>query len=59
MKYKIVIVETQTSTEMTVAGTVYFKTELEAKDFIIDHNVKNTSKAYLVNVSPNYHVIDN
>jgi hypothetical protein len=59
MKYKIVIVEMQTSTEMTVAGTVYFRTELEAKDFIIGHNVKNISQAYLVKVSPNYRVIDN
>ena len=59
MKYKIVIVETQEDTEMTVAGTVYFRSELEAKHFIVEHNVKNTSKAYLVNVNPNYYVIDN
>jgi len=59
MKYKVVIVEHQTDTEMTVGGTVYFATEQLARDYITDHNATRPSHAYLVHISPQYTVTDN
>jgi hypothetical protein len=59
MKYKIVIVEDQSDTEMTVSGTVYFATEQLARDYVINHNATQLSCAYLVHVSPKYTTTDN
>ena len=59
MKYKIVIVEDQSDTEMTVGGTVYFATEQLARDYVTNHNATQLSCAYLVHVSPKYTTTDN
>jgi len=59
MKYKIVIVEDQSDTEMTVGGTVYFATEQLALDYVTNHNATQLSCAYLVHNSPQYTVTDN
>jgi glycosyltransferase involved in cell wall biosynthesis len=58
-KYKVVIVENQTDTEMTVGGTVYFATEQLARNYVTDHNATRLSHAYLVHSSPQYTVTDN
>jgi hypothetical protein len=54
MKYKIVIVDEQSNTDMTIGGTVYFDSESQARDFIKSHNETNASRAYLVHVSEKY-----
>ena len=54
MKYKIVIVDEQSNTDMTIGGTVYFDSEGQARDFIKSHNETNVSRAYLVHVSEKY-----
>ena len=59
MKHKVVIVENQTDTEMTVSGTVYFATEQLARDYVTDHNETRSSHAYLVHSSPQYTITDN
>ena len=59
MKHKVVIVENQTVTEMTVKGTVYFATEQLARDYVTDHNATQPSHAYMVHISPQYTVTDN
>jgi hypothetical protein len=59
MKYKVVIIENQSDTEMTVGGTVYFATEQLARDYISNHNATQSSHAYLVHVSPQYTATDN
>ena len=59
MKYKVVIVDKQNDTDMTVGGTVYFDSEAQARDFIKGHNETNASRAYLVHVSEKYTMIGN
>jgi hypothetical protein len=59
MKYKIVIVENQSDTEMTVGDTVYFATEQLARDYVAHHNATRPSHAYMVHNSPQYTVTDN
>ncbi len=59
MKHKVVIVETQSDTEMTVKGTVYFATEQLARDYVLHHNATQPSHAYMVHISPQYTVTDN
>jgi hypothetical protein len=58
MKYKVVIVEQQNSTDMLIGGTVYFATEAQARDFVAEHNGSNSSRAYVVTVSSRYSVTD-
>jgi hypothetical protein len=58
MKHKVVIVESQTATDMTVGGTVYFDSEAEARQWVASHNSANTSQAYVVHVSDSYSMTD-
>ena len=58
MKYKVVIVEKQNLTDMTVSGTVYFETEACAREFVAKHNATEVSRAYVVTVAANYQVIE-
>lgn len=60
MSSKVVIVERQTDTDLTVGGTVFFASEGEARDWVKNHNATNTnSRAYCVQVSANYSIKDN
>jgi antirestriction protein len=59
MKYKVVIVNEQRETDMTVGGTVYFDSEALARDFIKSHNETNTSRAYMVHMSETYTMTTN
>ena len=54
MKHKVVIVDSQSDTDMTIGGTVYFDTEQQARDYVVSHNVANRSRAYSVHVSNAY-----
>ena len=57
-KIKVVIVESQTDTDMVIAGTRYFDTEQLARNFVLEHNANSASCAYVVHVSPTYNIVD-
>jgi hypothetical protein len=57
LKTKVVIVENQTDTDMTIVGTRYFDSDSEARAFVADHNAHNHSRAYVVHVSQSYTVM--
>lgn len=59
MKYKIVIIKNQSTTEMFVSGTVYFSNVQQAQEYIAQHNSTSASRAYLVHSLPEYTVTDN
>jgi hypothetical protein len=56
LKTKVVIVENQTDTDMTIVGTRYFDSNNQARAFVTDHNAHNHSRAYVVHVSDQYTV---
>jgi hypothetical protein len=55
-KIKVVIVESQSGTDMVIAGTQYFADEKQARNFVLEYNARNVGQAYVVHVSSAYRV---